>query len=72
MIEIDGSQKSGSGTIVRDALAYAILIQDELYLSNIRARRQEPGLRPQHLKVLDAAAQLSGARVEGGFVGDCR
>jgi RNA 3'-terminal phosphate cyclase (ATP) len=69
MIEIDGSQKSGSGTIVRDALTYAILMQDELYISNIRASRQEPGLRPQHLKALEAAAQLSGARTEGGFVG---
>ena len=69
MIEIDGSQKSGSGTIVRDALTYAILVQDELCIRNIRARRQEPGLRPQHLKVLEAAAQLSGARIEGGFVG---
>jgi len=69
MIDIDGSKKSGSGTIVRDALMYAILMQDELHIRNIRARRQEPGLRPQHLKVLEAAAQLSGARIEGGFVG---
>jgi len=69
MIEIDGSQKSGSGTIVRDALTYAILVQDELRIRNIRAKRREPGLRPQHLKVLEAAAQLSGALIEGGFVG---
>ena len=48
---------------------YAILMQDELHIRNIRARRQEPGLRPQHLKVLEAAVQLSGARIEGGFVG---
>jgi RNA 3'-terminal phosphate cyclase (ATP) len=69
MIEIDGSQKSGSGTILRDALAYAILLQEQLHIRNVRARRQKPGLRPQHLKVLEAAAQLSKASVEGGFVG---
>jgi RNA 3'-terminal phosphate cyclase len=30
MIEIDGSQKSGSGTIVRDAVSFSVLLGKDL------------------------------------------
>ena len=43
MIEIDGGQKSGSGTIVRDAISLAVLIGQEVHLTNIRARREVKG-----------------------------
>jgi RNA 3'-terminal phosphate cyclase (ATP) len=46
MIEIDGSQKSGSGTIVRDAVSLSVLTGQELHLRNFRAKRDRPGLRP--------------------------
>ena len=49
MIHIDGGQKSGSGTIVRFAVGLATLLGEELHLTNIRAKREKPGLRPQHL-----------------------
>ena len=35
----------------------------------IRAKRDKPGLRPQHLKAVEAAAMLCGAEVAGGSVG---
>lgn len=69
MIEIDGSEKSGSGTIVRDAIPFAILMGRGIRLFNIRMKRDKPGLRPQHLKAMEAAAALSGGRLEGGEVG---
>lgn len=56
MIEIDGSQKSGSGTIVRDAVLFSVLVGKNLHLKNIRAQRDRPGLRAQHLKGLEASA----------------
>ena len=54
MIRIDGAQKSGSGTIVRFAVALASLLNDELHLTNIRAKREKLGLRPQHLQAVEA------------------
>ncbi len=66
MLEIDGSEHSGSGTIVRDAIPFCILTGQDIHLRNIRAKRDEPGLRPQHLKALEAAADLCIGRLEGG------
>ena len=58
MITIDGSQKSGSGTIVRDSVPFSVLTGKELFLTNIRANRHKPGLRPQHLKGIEASAHI--------------
>ena len=41
MIEIDGAQKSGSGTIVRDAVSLSVLVGQELHVTNIRAKRDK-------------------------------
>lgn len=69
MIYIDGSQKSGSGTIVRFAVGLAALLGEELRLINIRAKREKPGLRPQHLKAIEALAQICHGTVDGAEVG---
>jgi RNA 3'-terminal phosphate cyclase (ATP) len=68
MIEIDGSHYSGSGTILRHAVALATLLGEPLHMTNIRARRDKPGLRPQHLQAAKACCELSGGRLEGGEV----
>ncbi|UCE87848.1 MAG: RNA 3'-phosphate cyclase [Deltaproteobacteria bacterium] len=65
MIHVDGSKQSGSGTVVRFAVAYAALLGRPLHLSNARARRDKPGLRPQHVAAVRACAELCGARTEG-------
>jgi len=69
VITIDGSQKSGSGTIVRYAVALAALLGQPLRLFNVRAKRPKPGLRPQHLSSVLACAELCGATTEGVSVG---
>ncbi len=69
MIHIDGSQKSGSGTIVRFAVGLATLLDEELHLTNIRAKREKPGLRPQHLKAVEALQQICRGTLDGGEVG---
>ncbi|MDW8103260.1 MAG: RNA 3'-terminal phosphate cyclase, partial [Anaerolineae bacterium] len=69
MIEIDGGQKSGSGTIVRTAVALATLLGEELHLWNIRAKRDNPGLRPQHLQAIKACQEICRGEVEGAKVG---
>ena len=69
MIHIDGAQKSGSGTIVRFAVGLATLLGEELHLTNIRAKREKPGLRPQHLKAVQALAQVCQGSLDGAEVG---
>ncbi|MEM2987742.1 MAG: RNA 3'-terminal phosphate cyclase, partial [Candidatus Bathyarchaeia archaeon] len=39
MIEIDGSQKSGSGTILRLSVALASILRQPLHIYNIRQNR---------------------------------
>ena len=69
MLRVDGAAKSGSGTIVRTAVALAALLGEELHLTNIRAKRDKPGLRPQHLRAVRAVAELCGGSVDGAAVG---
>jgi RNA 3'-terminal phosphate cyclase (ATP) len=69
MIEIDGSHKSGSGTIVRDAVSLSILSGQDLLLRNIRDKRPKPGLRHQHLKAIEASVAMCGGSVEGASLG---
>jgi len=69
MIDIDGSLRSGSGTIVRYGLSLASILKSEIFIRNIRAKRKKPGLRPQHLKAVQACCQLTGGRAENLKVG---
>ncbi len=68
MIEIDGSVESGSGTLLRYAVALATLVGAPIHMTRIRAKRQKPGLRPQHLQALRACAALSDGALEGDRV----
>jgi RNA 3'-terminal phosphate cyclase (ATP) len=68
VIEIDGGEQSGSGTIVRFAVAFSALCGMPVHLVNARARRRRPGLRPQHVAAVRACAELCGARTEGVHV----
>jgi RNA 3'-terminal phosphate cyclase (ATP) len=65
MIQIDGSQHSGSGTIVRHSVAYAALTGQAIHVVNARARRDKPGLRRQHIRVIQAIGDLVGGHAEG-------
>jgi RNA 3'-terminal phosphate cyclase (ATP) len=69
MIDIDGSAHCGSGTIVRHAAAYAALTGQPVRVRNARARRQRPGLRPQHLRAIQAIRDLVGGTLDGAAVG---
>jgi RNA 3'-terminal phosphate cyclase (ATP) len=69
MIEIDGSKGEGGGQILRTALSLSVVTGKPFAIRNIRARRAKPGLMRQHLTAVKAAAEISGARVEGAEVG---
>lgn len=70
MLEIDGSQKSGSGTILRLSVALAAIKGEPLHIYNIRQNRPQAGLKPQHLEAVLTAAKLCNAELEGATLGN--
>jgi RNA 3'-terminal phosphate cyclase (ATP) len=70
MIEIDGSFGEGGGQILRSSLALSLLTGKPFHLRKVRANRKpKPGLRPQHLASVRAAARIGNAKVTGDSVG---
>lgn len=65
MIEIDGSLYSGSGTVVRQAVAFSALTGRPVHIYNARARREKPGLQSQHLRVVEAIREIVNGETEG-------
>jgi RNA 3'-terminal phosphate cyclase (ATP) len=68
VFEVDGNEKSGSGTILRLSVALAAVTGQPLHIYNIRAKRPQPGLKPQHLEAVLTAARLCNAKVEGAVL----
>lgn len=69
MIEIDGSKKSGSGTLLRLSIVLSAIKQQPLHIINIRQSRPQPGLKHQHLEAVLTAAKLCNAKVKGATLG---
>ena len=63
MLHLDGRNFSGSGTIVRFGMPLAALAGQDLHLTHIRARRDPPELRPQHLTAVELVERILGAHV---------
>ncbi len=69
LVEIDGSMGEGGGQILRTTLALSAVLGVPVKITNIRAKRKNPGLQRQHLTGVRAVAQLSNARVVGAALG---
>ncbi len=69
LIEIDGSYGEGGGQILRTSLTFSVLTGKPVRIHHIRAGRKAPGLKPQHLMSVEAAARISGGRLEGAELG---
>lgn len=68
-LELDGSHGEGGGQILRSALSLSLRTGQPFRLVKVRENRDKPGLRPQHLVAVNAAAQLGAAEVRGAQVG---
>ncbi len=64
-VRINGSYGEGGGQILRTSLALSTLLGKPVSIINIRAGRKKPGLQPQHLTAISAAAAISKAQVNG-------
>jgi RNA 3'-terminal phosphate cyclase (ATP) len=65
LLDIDGARGEGGGQLLRTALALSAVTGQAVRVYDIRARRDKPGLAPQHLAAARALAALCGATVEG-------
>jgi RNA 3'-phosphate cyclase len=71
-VRIDGSFGEGGGQILRTSIALSALLGKPVEVVNIRAKRSNPGLQPQHLTGVLAAAMLTDAETEGAVKGSTR
>jgi RNA 3'-phosphate cyclase len=71
MVELDGSFGEGGGQILRTSLTLSLLTGRPFQLRNIRAGRSKPGLQPQHLTCVQAAAAIGKAATRGASIGSC-
>jgi len=69
MIIIDGSTGEGGGQVLRTSLGLSLVTGQPFRIEKIRAGRQKPGLMRQHLTAVQAAAQISDAKVNGDAIG---
>lgn len=69
MLRIDGSAGEGGGQILRTALASSLLTGRPFQIERIRAGRRRPGLLPQHVAAVEAAAEIADAGTDGARLG---
>ncbi len=65
VVVIDGSYGEGGGQVLRTTLTLAALTGQTVRIERIRAGRKNPGLQPQHLTAVRAAAAVCAARLAG-------
>jgi len=68
-IEIDGSQGEGGGQVLRTSLTLSAVTGRPVRIEKIRAGREKPGLKRQHLTCVKAVAEICGAKVSDVEVG---
>lgn len=67
MIEIDGQHSGGQS--LRSALSLSVLTGKPFKIINIRGKREESGLKNQHLAAVNAMAYLCNAKLIGNKLG---
>lgn len=67
MLEIDGS--IGGGSVVRLSLGLSVLTDTHIKLFNVREKRDNPGLKHQHLRGCRSIADFSGGQLKGAELG---
>lgn len=72
MVVIDGAYGEGGGQILRTVTTLSAITKRPVEIFNIRKGRKKPGLLPQHLTGIRAAAEICRASLEGASLGSER
>ncbi|HUK79976.1 MAG TPA: RNA 3'-terminal phosphate cyclase [Nitrososphaerales archaeon] len=68
-VEVDGSRGEGGGQILRTAVAFSAIQGRPVRIDRIRAGRDVPGLKRQHVSALEVLAKVFGGELGGASVG---
>jgi len=68
-VQVDGSRGEGGGQILRTAVAFSAIQGRPVRISRIRAGREVPGLKRQHISALQVIANVFGGELEGATEG---
>ncbi|MBR3221070.1 MAG: RNA 3'-phosphate cyclase [Kiritimatiellae bacterium] len=68
-VEIDGAQGEGGGQVLRTSLTLSAVTGNPVWIEKIRAGREKPGLKRQHLTCVKAVAAICGAKTSDVEVG---
>ncbi len=69
LLVLDGSRGEGGGQMLRTALVWSLWTGTPFRMVNIRAGRRNPGLKAQHVTILEALRRLGPVSVKGAAVG---
>jgi len=72
LLHIDGSYGEGGGQILRYAVSLSVFTKKPVEITNIRIKRPNPGLRPQHLTAISCMKALCNAETEGVSIGSLK
>ncbi len=68
-VNVDGAIGEGGGQILRTSVTLSAIFGKPVRITNIRAKRSEPGIRPQHLQAILSAGEMCNAELRGARVG---
>lgn len=69
LLEIDGSYGEGGGQILRTAISLSTLTKKPIKITNIRANRPKPGIKPQHYISIHSIKEICDAETKGLEIG---
>ena len=68
-VQVDGSKGEGGGQILRTAVAFSTIQRRPVRIYNIRAGREVPGLKRQHISALEVISRVFGGELKGAREG---